>query len=135
MKLLKHIKKIAPIDNELDIQHLLQIMKKRDARIGIYQENLLLFHTVPELHDFLKNSIRLYRQSYKQSHEGSSPIVVQPQIKVYRSERKSEEPQNGISRNGLTQEDKNALNMFSFRNDNKQNSLSKKGYDYGLSDW
>ena len=87
MKLLKHIKKVAPIDNELDIQNLLSLMKSQNQRIGIYQEN------------------------------------------------EKEEPRNGISQNGLTQEDKNALNMFSFRNNNENNSLSDKGYEYGLSDW
>ena len=125
MKLLKHIKKVAPIDNELDIQKLMSLFKSRNECIGIYQENLLLFYTVPELHDYLRNSIRSYRCSYKQSHN----------IKVYRSGRKREETNNGISKNGLSEKDKNNFNLFSYRNDNEQNTPVKKGYEYGLSDW
>lgn len=132
MKLLKHIKKVAPIDNELDIQNLLSLMKSQNQRIGIYQENLLLYYTVPELHEYLKNCIQSYRKEYKLIHNQFSTANT---IKVYRSERKKEEPRNGISQNGLTQEDKNALNMFSFRNNSENNSLSDKGYEYGLSDW
>lgn len=132
MKLLKHIKKVAPIDNELDIQNLLSLMKSQNQRIGIYQENLLLYYTVPELHEYLKNCIQSYRKEYKLIHSESSTANT---IKVYRSEREKEEPRNGISQNGLTQEDKNALNMFSFRNNSENNSLSDKGYEYGLSDW
>ena len=126
MKLLKHIKKIAPINNESDIQTLLKIMKDRNAYIGTYQENLLLYYTVPELHAYLKECILSYRKALKN---------MEREPKVYKSNRNEKDNINGISSNGLSDHEKRALNMFSLRNDSGEKTLSERGYEYGLSDW
>lgn len=126
MKLLKHIKKIAPINNESDIQTLLKIMKDRNVYIGTYQENLLLYYTVPELHAYLKECILSYRKAFRNKKLMPS---------VYRSNRKEKDSSNGISSNGLSDHEKRALNMFSLRNDSGEKTLSERGYEYGLSDW
>lgn len=126
MKLLKHIKKIAPINNESDIQTLLKIMKDRNAYIGTYQENLLLYYTVPELHAYLKECILSYRKAFRNKKLMPS---------VYKSNRKEEDSSNGISSNGLSDHEKRALNMFSLRNDSGEQTLSERGYEYGVSDW
>ena len=126
MKLLKHIKKIAPINNESDIQTLLKIMKDRNVYIGTYQENLLLYYTVPELHAYLKGCILLYRKAFRNKKLMPS---------VYKSNRKEEDSSNGISSNSLSDHEKRALNMFSLRNDSGEKTLSERGYEYGLSDW
>ena len=127
MKLLKHIKKVAPISNELDIQNLLKLMKNHHKRLGTYQENLLLFYTVPELHGFLKEMILSYRRSYK--------LWKIKNQQYHKSESKEEETINGISKNGLSKEDKATLKLFSFRYNNEGGTLSDNGYEYGLSDW
>ena len=126
MKLLKHIKKIAPINNESDIQTLLKIMKDRNVYIGTYQENLLLYYTVPELHAYLKECILSYRKAFRNKKLMPS---------VYKSNRKEEDSSNGISSNGLSDHEKRALNMFSLRNDSGEQTLSERGFEYGLSDW
>ena len=126
MKLLKHIKKIAPINNESDIQTLLKIMKDRNAYIGTYQENLLLYYTVPELQAYLKECILSYRKAFRNKKLMPS---------VYKSNRKEEDSSNGISSNGLSDHEKRALNMFSLRNDSGEKTLSERGYEYGVSDW
>ena len=126
MKLLKHIKKIAPINNESDIQTLLKIMKDRNVYIGTYQENLLLYYTVPELHAYLKECILSYRKAFRNKKLMPS---------VYKSNRKEEDSSNGISSNGLSDHEKRALNMFSLRNDSGEQTLSERGYEYGVSDW
>lgn len=126
MKLLKHIKKIAPINNESDIQTLLKIMKDRNVYIGTYQENLLLYYTVPELHAYLKECILSYRKAFRNKKLMPS---------VYKSNRKEEDSSNGISSNGLSDHEKRALNMFSLRNDSGEQTLSERGYEYGVFDW
>lgn len=126
MKLLKHIKKVAPINNESDIQRLLKIMKDRNVYIGTYQENLLLYYTVPELHAYLKECILSYRKAFRNKKLMPS---------VYRSNRKEKDSSNGISSNGLSDHEKRALNMFSLRNDSGEQTLSERGYEYGVSDW
>ena len=81
--------------------------------------------TPVELHEYLKTTIESYQKEYLIRKKPKPSIIIE--------RHKANKDQN--EKKGLTEEDIRKLNMFSFRNDNKKNSLSDKGYEYGLSDW
>lgn len=147
MKLHKHLKKIAPLDSKSAINDLLDLMKERQEHIGCFQENLLLIYTVEDLHDYLLDCIKSYRRSYRSFPPMpiGKPLATNQIISTINQKPKTvnsrkDKPEriitiNGISKNGLSEDDVRNFNMNSYRKNHEADSLSSRGYEYGLSDW
>ena len=123
MKFREQLLQNSPLSSKLEIDTFFAFVKERKTQIDNVHKELLLSHTVPNLHDYLIHVIELYRMSYK----------AVPKIKKtnYKNRRKAD----NIKRGGLSSSDQKTLSMYSFRENNKGNTLSAMGYEYGLSDW
>lgn len=120
-----YLKYHSPLSTKLEITSCMNYLRCFNVFLDTAMEKCIYCNTPKELHECLKTVIDSYQKEYLIRNKSKSSIIIES--------FKTEDDQK--DKNGLSEDDIRNLNMFSFRNDNEDSTLSKKGYEHGLSDW
>ncbi len=129
MTLRKILLEYIPISCEAEVLKVMSIISERHTKIDSMLELYLTNNTLPEFQSAIKAKIENYKSEY---NERLNDLPYSTTKKKNVIKRKSSA--SVFNKGGISEDDTLRKNMFSFRSESKD-SLSSKGYEYGLSDW
>lgn len=123
--LVTEFSKIQPIDSFEKMNMLVDILRNRSTIINEYVDNVVCEVIEDE-------AILVKWHQIKEELKEEIANNIRNRVKAYGSKRKSK---GGIKKLNLPSSDPIRQQMFSLRSNNNGESLSERGYEYGLSDW
>lgn len=118
-------RKIQPIDSIEQLNKLVDLLRHRGTLINEYVDDVVC-EVIDD--DAILNQWHQVKNELKAENANNS----HNKVKKHRSKKKSKDTSYKL---GLSSSDPIRQQMFSLRSNSNGDSLSERGYEYGLSDW